>query len=160
MKIIARFFYLLLLVAATVCCAADWNGATVPPYPEGWEDVSGMCLADPSDASQECAYSLQIMATSRQRVLLFERAAPSLEPQHARWRILDHIGNAGHADQEFILGACERFGKLDPTIVTIVKLEHVEWYRVMSAYRVNFKTAKIEKIPTRGVRCFNAGWDA
>ena len=145
---------------AGTAVAGDLTGKFVPPYPEGWKDKGGACIADGLGPGKSCDYSIGIVEKNSQLILILGKSAPKINPKKARWLVTDQMPYP-KTPQDFHVdfGHCEVNGQLDATIIAIVKTTNTEWYTtVRTAFRANLTTERFEAVPIMGIRCINAGW--
>ena len=157
MKTVAGILGLMLLAGA--CVAGDLIGTIVPPFPEGWRNQGGACIAGGLGIEKSCDYSIGVVEIANQLVLYFGKSAPRIDPKKARWLVTDQMPHPEvPSGFQVVYGLCERNGKPDETIIAIVKTTETEWYTVVrSAYKANFDTGRFEKTSIKGLRCGNDG---
>lgn len=158
MKTIVWIFGPLLLVGT--CVAGDLTGTIVPPFPDGWKDQGGACIAGSLGAEKICDYSIGVVEKDNHLVLFFGKSAPRTDPMKPRWLVTDQMPYPeAPTGFQVVYNQCERNGKPDQTIVAVIKTANTEWYTVVrSAYKANLDTGRFEKISIKGLRCGNEGW--
>lgn len=158
MKTIVRIFGLLLL--AGTCVAGDLTGTIVPPFPDGWKDQGGACIAGSLGVEKTCDYSIGVVEKDNHLVLYFGKSALRTDPKKARWLVTDQMPYPEvPTGFQVVYGLCERNKKPDQTIIAVVKTTDSEWYTaVRSAYKANLDTGRFEKTSIKGLRCGNEGW--
>jgi hypothetical protein len=160
MQTIAAGFGFFLMMLFNACMATEIIGSIVPPFPEGWKDEGGACISNTLGSERICDYSIGILRKDGELVLYFGKSAPRIEPEKARWHVIDRMPYPKISKtQQVVLGNCERDGKHDGAIIAIVKRTDTEWYSIVqNAYKANFITGRFEKISAKGIRCINEGW--
>lgn len=157
-----RQAWLLLLLSSPVMAAGDHInlvGATVPPFPTGWYDESGMCIGSGLGQDQLCAFNLGVIKKGAQRWLYIGKAASSSTTGKPRWLVTDQMAYpAAPKGFHVEIVPCQRDGEPAVTTVAIVQTTNSEWYtRVRAAYRANLATGLFETVASQGMRCLNAG---
>lgn len=161
MKIIPTLLGIGLTLLSAAGNAENLVGSTVPPYPAGFRDGGGACISRALDKNV-CEYSLGILRKRGAHLLYLGKSAPRIDPKKARWTVTDQLSIKdipnGH---DISFGLCELNGVQDEAILAVVKITNTDWFtHVHSAYKVNLTTERFEKIPAKGIRCFNEGWGA
>jgi len=152
-RIKMRFLAVGLTLFTSICSADGLTGKTIPPYPQGWSEPEGTCLAD-------CRYNIGVLSKGSARTLYLGKESPSSTADSPRWLVLDEMPYP-QAPSGFRVtyGTCQANQKEDPSIIAVVKNTETEWQtQVKFAYRANIKTGQLETISTQGVRCANEGW--
>lgn len=138
-------------------------GKVLPPYPEGQQEVQGVCIPDPAVPQSFCGYGLAMLGTPvadgppRIAVLIVSR---NIQPDAdlPRWRVSDAIAPPEIADgEELQLAACGLDGKDDAGIVAVVRHDDdrerssdIRWAR-----RFDVATGKLAEIDPARVACVN-----
>ena len=157
MKIIVGIWSLLLF--ASTCVAGDLTGTIVPPFPDGWKDRGGACIAGSLGTKRICDYSIGVLEKDNKLVLYFGKSVSSPDPKKAHWLVTDQMPYPETpSGYSVVYSVCERNRKPDETIVAIVKTTDTKWYVARSAYRANLGTGRFEKTSIKGLRCGNEGW--
>lgn len=145
----------IVLVAALGGCAAQATlaGRTVPPYPDGLKERSGMCLSETKD----CRYSLSVLDSDRGGPAV--AAALEVTSRNARgptgWRVLDSRELPRVRDGYSIeMGSCRLDSRKDDAIMAIVK-SGTGKYRGDAYWAVRFdrKQKRFVSIPAARVDC-------
>lgn len=151
-----------LAIWASMCAAGslDILGATVPPFPGGWHDDGGMCIASSLEQDRACEFSLGVVRKASQRLLYIGKAAPGIDPTMPRWLVTDQMTYPlAPKGFQVVIAPCQRDGQAAETTVAIVRTSNSEWYdRVRAAYRANLATGLFETVASQGMRCLNEGW--
>lgn len=160
MQIIIAMIGLVLMLISNSCLASDLTGSIVPPFPDGWMDGGGACIAKSLGADKMCEYSIGVLQGPSGLLLYIGKSAPRIELKKARWLVTDQMSfPQTPRDQQVVFSVCELNGEIDETIIAVVKTTDTEWYAtVRQAYRANLKTGRFEEIPPKGIRCLNEGW--
>jgi hypothetical protein len=149
-----------LLLFAGTCIAGDLIRTIVPPFPDGWKDQGGACIAGSLGVEKSCDYSIGVVKKDNHRFLYFGKSAPRTDPKKARWFVTDQMPYPkAPTGFQVVYGLCERNSRRDDTIIAVVKTTDTEWHTVVrSAYKANLETGLFEKISIKGLRCGNEGW--
>jgi hypothetical protein len=160
-----------MLVLATLPMAAgavELIGKTVPPYPEGLQDVGGSCLSDSDDPEHVCDFSIGLLADAGTdsndepvfRYVVAGRMAGREGPL-ALWKITD-VQAYPKVGKGFFwqAGSC-RVDKVDDAkVIAVVRqgaeqeyLTDVAWAR-----RLDLKSGKFSVIAPARVDCINEGY--
>lgn len=142
--------------------AGELIGTIVPPFPDGWNELSGACISEISSMESTCAYSISIEKDSNnQRTILFGKSMPRIDQAIPRWLIIDQMPYPRvPLGFHISYGECETNGNRDQSIIAVVQTTNTEWYTIVrQAYRANLNSGRLEKISTHGIRCRNEGWE-
>lgn len=151
MKIAIQLFGIGALLLAATSQAASLTGTMIPPFINGWQDRGGACVAD-------CAYTIGDVQKGTRRLLYFGKATTRIDPDKARWLVLDEMVYPRATGQHVVYGSCQYKGVADETLIALVKTADTEWLSAKVAYRANITTHQFQKIPPKGIRCANEGW--
>ena len=159
------------LVLATLPMAAgavELIGKTVPPYPEGLQDVGGSCLSDSADPEHVCDFSIGLLADAGtdpnlEAVLRYVVAGrmAGREGPLALWKITD-VQAYPKADKGFFwqAGSC-RVDKVDDAkVIAVVRQGAEQEYLtdVVWARRLDLKSGKFSLVDPARVDCINEGY--
>jgi hypothetical protein len=154
-----RHLFCLLTLLATTAGAAELVGLTVPPYPEGFVNSSGACIAQSRGLDNECDYSIGVLETKDEKpsVIVGSRMVGRDEDQKARWFITDALSYPDLPEGYLLaIATCQVDGKDDETIVAAVLNGDEEWLEpIQWARRFDMSSEKFVEQPTAGVRCRN-----
>ncbi len=156
--------YLVFLVTMTVAAFAhadNFIGKIVPPYSEGFNDLSGACVTDTDEDDGTCKYSINILAKNNEKIaILAQRSLRKSQDDPNTWVVTDQLAYPEVQEGYYLtIGACMFNGKFDDAIVAVVKdamaedLQSYFWAR-----RVDLKTGKFTIINPEKVNCFNEGF--
>jgi hypothetical protein len=164
-----------LLVLATLPMAAgavELIGKTVPPYPNGLQDVGGSCLSDSDDPEHVCDFSIGLLADAGKDPGTDSNVEPVLryvvagrmagrEGPLALWKITD-VQAYPKTDKGFFwqAGSCRVDKVGDAKVIAVVRqgaeqeyLTDVAWAR-----RLDLKSGKFSVIDPARVDCINEGY--
>lgn len=137
-------------------------GSTIPPYPAGLLHQQGACVAGSRGIANECDFSIGILEDSGSvpMTLFGARMAGRDDAGRARWTITDVVPYPALPDGYLLaMTTCETDGKMDETIVAVVRATETEWLTdVLWARRYDLGMEKFVEQPSGGVRCLNEGW--
>jgi hypothetical protein len=150
---------------AAVSGAAALIGKTVPPYPDGLEEVQGICVAGGTGLEHVCDFGLAAIgspvpeAEPSIRYLLASRNADPAA-QLPLWQVTDAIDvpqiQTGYGLQ---LGSCRRDSNDQADVAAIVRHGDAEYSSdVTWARRFDTATGKLIEIPAQTVDCINPGF--
>jgi hypothetical protein len=164
-----------LLVLATLPMAAgavELIGKTVPPYPEGLQDVGGSCLSDSADPEHVCDFSIGLLADAGNAPGTDSDAEPVLryvvagrmagrEGPLALWKITDVQAYPKTGKGFFWQAGSCRVDKVDDAkVIAVVRqgaeqeyLTDVAWAR-----RLDLKSGKFSVVDPARVDCVNEGY--
>lgn len=160
-----------MLVLATLPMAADaveLIGKTVPPYPEGLQDVGGSCLSDSADPDHVCDFSIGLLAdagtdSNAEPVLRYVVAGrmAGREGPLALWKITDMQPYPKVGKGFFWQAGSCRVDKVDDAkLIAVVRqgaeqeyLTDVAWAR-----RLDLKSGKFSVVDPVRVDCVNEGY--
>jgi hypothetical protein len=163
-----RIALLVLAMLPMVADAVELIGKTVPPYPEGLQDVGGSCLSDSDDPEHVCDFSIGLLAdastdSSAEPMLRYVVAGrmAGREGPLALWKITD-VQTYPKTGKGFFwqAGSC-RVDKVDDAkVIAVVRqgaeqeyLTDVAWAR-----RLDLKSGKFSVIDPARVDCINEGY--
>ena len=145
-----RFLLCLVAVVAGGCAArSTLVGQQVPPYPDGLQERSGVCLPAGGGA-RDCQFSLSILDSDRGG-----KGQPT-------WRVVDSADVPEVKDGYSLeMQSCRRDGRKDAAIVAIVTpmagKPESPWGNSYWAIRFDRKQKRFSKLPAGQVQC--AGTD-
>ena len=161
-----------LLVFATLPMAAgavELIGKTMPPYPEGLQDVGGSCLSDSVDPEHVCDFSIGLLADAVKdpnaepvlRYVVAGRMAGREGPL-ALWKITDvQVYPKAGKGYFWQAGSCRVDQVNDAKVIAVVRqgaeqeyLTDVAWAR-----RLDLKSGKFSLVDPVRVDCINEGYD-
>ena len=164
----ARIALLLLSMSPLVAGAVELIGKTVPPYPEGLQDVGGSCLSDSIDPEHVCDFSIGLLADAHTdpeaepvlRYVIAGRMA-GREGPIALWKITDAQAYPKVAKGFFWQAGSCRVDKVDDAkVIAIVRqdaeleyLTDIAWAR-----RLDLKSGKFSVLDPARVDCINEGY--
>lgn len=160
-----------LLVFATLPMAAgavELIGKTVPPYPEGLQDVGGSCLSDSADPEHVCDFSIGLLADAVEdpnaepvlRYVVAGRMAGREGPL-ALWKITDAQAYPKTGKGFFWQAGSCRVDKVDDAKVIAVVRQGVEQEYLTDvawARRLDLKSGKFSLVDPARVDCINEGY--
>jgi hypothetical protein len=162
MKITSLLTGAWLMTAVMVCESATLVGSVIPPYPDGWKEGGGVCIAQSLGMERMCSFSMGILKSADGKILYVGKLVSSPDAKLPLWLVTDEMPYPVIPRKHyFTYVSCEKDGKSDETIMAIVKRPRaeMEWHdRIHTAYRVNLDSGRFEKISSKGVRCLNEGW--
>ena len=166
---VARTILLMLLLAwSWMAAGVELIGKTMPPYPEGLQDVGGICVTDPGGQGRVCDFSIGFVGDAG--------ADPALEPLvryivagrmtgrdggKALWKITDALAYPKVAKGfSWQAGSC-RVGKVaDDKVVAIARHDNEQEYLDVVAWarRLDLATGKFQVVDPASVDCINEGY--
>lgn len=159
---------LLLMMWSCKAGAVDLIGRTMPPYPEGLQDVGGICLSDANVQGHVCDFSIGFVGDAG--------TDPELEPlvryivagrlsgrdgMKALWKITDALPYPDVAKGfSWQAGNCRVGQVADGKVVAIVKHNAEQEYltNVAWARRLDLSSGKFEVVDPARVDCVNEGY--
>ncbi|WP_454829263.1 hypothetical protein [Pseudoxanthomonas wuyuanensis] len=164
----------LLLVVSGAGWASELIGRTVPPYPDGLQDIGGSCLSDSSDYERVCDYSIGLLAGTVAAEAEMEVGAEA-EPvpryivaarlagrdgQQALWEITDaqpypKVGERFHLQT----GSCRADGNDDGKLAAVVRQDPTHEFLTDVAWARRLDLASGKFVPVTGkVDCINEAY--
>ncbi len=127
--------------------------------PAGLKWVGGALVSHPYEDAEQ--YGLSEVHRGRVKMLWFEFMTGRDGAGQPHWEVKDvFLLPRTRRHESLIYSSCFSGGKPDREIVAVV--DHrpdVEFFtRVSRAWRANRATGKFEAIPTKGIKCENAGY--
>lgn len=164
----ARIALLLLSMSPLVAGAVELIGKTMPPYPEGLQDVGGSCLSDSTDPEHVCDFSIGLLADARTgpeaepvpRYVVAGRMAGREGPV-ALWKITDAQAYPKVAKGFFWQAGSCRVDKVDDAnVIAVVRQDTEQEYLadVVWARRLDLKSGKFSPVDPARVDCVNEGY--
>lgn len=159
-----RFLLCLVAVVAAGCAArSTLVGQQVPPYPDGLQERSGVCLPAGGGA-RDCQFSLSILDSDRggpAKAVALEAVSRDGKGQPT-WRVVDSADVPEVKDGYSLeMQSCRRDGRKDAAIVAIVTpmagKPESPWGNSYWAIRFDRKQKRFSKLPAGQVQC--AGTD-
>lgn len=160
-----------MLVLATLPMAAgavELIGKTVPPYPEGLQDVGGSCLSDSADPEHVCDFSIGLLAdagtdSNAEPVLRYVVAGrmAGREGPLALWKITDMQPYPKVGKGFFWQAGSCRVDKVDDAkVIAVVRQDTEQEYLtdVAWARRLDLKSGKFSVVGAARVDCVNEGY--
>lgn len=160
-----------MLVLATLPMAAgavELIGKTVPPYPEGLQDVGGSCLSDSADPEHVCDFSIGLLAdagtdSNAEPVLRYVVAGrmAGREGPLALWKITDMQPYPKVGKGFFWQAGSCRVDKVDDAkLIAVVRQDTEQEYLtdVAWARRLDLKSGKFSVVDPVRVDCVNEGY--
>ena len=157
--------WVLALLAGGATGASGLVGRSVPPYPDGLQDVLGSCLSPSHDPTRACEFSIHVLADpvaaqdplAAPRFIIAARNA-GYDGSHPRWTVTDQAPYPDVGEGWFVhLGNCQVDGRDEPALVAVVRegsraqwLDEVAWAR-----RLDFAEGRFVQVDTAKVRCAN-----
>jgi hypothetical protein len=136
--------------------SADLIGTVIPPYPAGWKHLGGACLT----YRETCDFAISDLKSPSATYVVIGKSARSNDPREPRWLVTDILQPRVPAGHHIESADCRLNGKIDGTILAVVKTTDTEWFKnVLVAYRVKLPAGRFEKISTKGVQCARLGED-
>jgi hypothetical protein len=126
--------------------------------PDNLKDEGGALISDINDATE---YGIGEIPRGGMRMLWFERLTHRDDSGAAHWEVKDVLVLPRiPRNQILVYSMCFYGEKPDKEIVAIADYRpYVEFFtRVRRAWRANRVTEKFEEIPTKGIKCENAGY--
>lgn len=159
-------WWLLAAVPATGW-ASGLVGRTVPPYPDGLQDIGGSCLSDSSDYDRVCDYSIGLLAEAADdadaepapRYIVAARLA-GRDGQQALWEITDaqpypKVGEQFHLQT----GSCRVDGHDDGMLAAVVRQDPAHEFLTEVAWARRLDLASGKFVPAAGkVDCINEAY--
>ncbi len=144
--------------------AAALVGKTVPPYPDGLEETSGICVAGGEGLERVCDFGLAVVgnrtadAEPSARYLLATRntGTDAKEPQ---WAVTDAV-DTPDIDAGYVLQIvdCRLDGVTAPGLAVVVRHGDAEYSSdVTWARRLDTATGKLGDVPADSVDCADPG---
>ena len=164
----ARVALLILAMLPMAARAVELIGRTVPPYPDGLQDVGGSCLSDSTDPAHVCDFSIGLLADAdadpsaevAPRYVVAGRMAGREGPL-ALWKITDAqpYPKAGKG-YFWQAGSCRVDGADDAKVIAVVRqgAEHEYLTDVAWARRLDLKSGKFSVVEPSRVDCINEGY--
>lgn len=145
--------------------AAALIGTTVPPYPDGLDEIAGSCVPAGDGSVRICDYSLAMVGTpaadggaAMVRYLLASRR-DNPDADKPVWKVLDAIdAPTVEPRYELQLGACRLDDRDDPGLIAVVRhgdderSTDVRWAR-----RFDVAAGKLVEVEAARVACINPG---
>ena len=164
----ARIALLLLSMSPLVAGAVELIGKTVPPYPEGLQDIGGSCLSDSTDPEHVCDFSIGLLADAHTdpeaepvlRYVIAGRMAGREGPL-ALWKITDAQAYPKVATGFFWQAGSCRVDKVDDAkVIAIVRQAAEQEYLTDIAWarRLDLKSGKFSVLDPARVDCINEGY--
>ncbi len=164
----ARSALLLLSLSPAVAGAVELIGKTMPPYPEGLQEIGGTCLSDSAGPEHVCDFSIGLLADASAdpqaepvlRYVVAGRMAGREGPK-ALWKITDAQAYPRTAKGFFWQAGSCRVDKVDDAkVVAVVRQGAEQEYltEVAWARRLDLKTGKFSVIDPARVDCINEGY--
>lgn len=145
--------------------AAALIGRTLPPYPQGLDELQGACVAGGEQPERICDYGLAVLgreASDGTAVGVYLIASANTQPDAKQplWRVTDAIdAPAAQTGQELQLGGCRLDGRLRNEIVALVRHGDAEYSTdVTWAKRLEIASGKFVDLELAQVDCINAGY--
>lgn len=150
---------------ADVGAAASLIGRTLPPYPQGMNEVQGVCVPGGEQPERICDYGMAVLgreATDGTAVGVYLIASANTDPEAKQpaWRVTDAL-DAPRAEggQELQLGGCRLDGEMRNEIVALVRHGDQEYSAdVAWAKRLDIASGKFVAVELSQVDCVNAGY--
>lgn len=151
--------------AAAGAGAAALIGTTIPPYPDGLDEIAGSCVPAGGGSVRICDYSLAMVGTpaadggaAMVRYLLASRRE-NPDADKPAWKVLDAIdAPTVEPRYELQLGACRLDDRDDPGLIAVVR--HGDGERstdVRWARRFDVTAGKLVEVEASRVVCINPG---
>lgn len=151
--------------AAAKAGAAALIGTTVPPYPDGLDEIAGSCVPTGDGSVRICDYSLAMVGTpaadggaAMVRYLLASRR-DNPDADKPVWKVQDAIdAPTVEPRYELQLGACRLDDRDDPGLIAVVRhgddelSTDVRWAR-----RFDVTAGKLVEVEAARVTCINPG---
>ncbi|MET0656281.1 MAG: hypothetical protein ABWX88_10850 [Pseudoxanthomonas sp.] len=164
----ARTALLTLAMLPLAAEAVELIGKTVPPYPEGLQDIGGSCLSDSADPAHVCDFSIGLLADATAdpnfeatpRYVVAGRMAGREGPL-ALWKITDAQAYPKVGKGYFWQAGSCRVDKVeDAKVIAVVRqgtegeyLTDIAWAR-----RLDLKSGTFAVLDPSRVDCVNEGF--
>lgn len=152
-----------LSLSACVPASDGLVGRTLPPYPDGLEELQGTCIAAADDPAAVCAYSVAVLGHraqggAGQPVHVVAQRNAGYDGQMPRWTVSDAAPYPAAATVHALqVSTCRFDGEDDPHVVALVR--HVpdrEWSGdVAWARRLALATGRFAPVDPSRVACLN-----
>ncbi len=145
--------------------AAALIGRTLPPYPQGLNEVQGVCVPGGEQLERICDYGLAVLGHETidpmpTGVYLIASANAEPDAKQPLWRVTDALdAPSAKAGYELQLGGCRLGGALRNEIVAVVRFGDTEYSADIAwAKRLDIATGKFVAVDLARVDCVNVGY--
>lgn len=152
-----------LAIAACALAVPELVGREVPPYPAGYDSLTGTCVPTSEKVEDVCGRGLGSLERDGRTVAVLAQMKAGMQGDHARWRITDIVElPEPQPGEELVIGTCEAAGEADPGIAALVdgtRRDRDEWLQATRwARRLDRVSGRLVELEPAGVRCINEGF--
>ena len=156
------FVALMFFISSFSSFSNNMIGKVVPPYPSGLEEVEGSCVTSHLGLERMCDYAIGILQnySDKRTTILAKKSIKKNRFDSPLWEVTDQLEYPVIKNGFWLShGSCLLNGKLDQTVITIVKDSPTEYQEATSwAWKLNINTGKFEKISHENIKCLNGAW--
>ncbi len=150
-----------LLVLSGTAWSATLVGTEVPPYPDGLQEVGGVCVGDSIGLDHICDYAINTVEDAQGGQTLYAGKISRYDADgNPYWKVLDAMPYPSVTKEQILaMTTCRKDGNADTTIFAVAKASEEEWYKTIEkAYKLDLTQQKFIELDTSGIDCQNESW--